>query len=200
MLLLSVIAGVVCPPYESVNVPLAVGVLLALAIAPAGMAHAGDLDNQGGRLSAAGALNFTGNSLNNLLYAGVGNNVINASTGTDTLSYRYATAAVTLDLSKTTAQATGGSGSDTVSGIENLTGSKYNDKLTGSSGANRLDGGSGNDTLSGGSGNDTLIGGTGNDTLIGGAGKDSLTGGIVHLGAVTEPAFEAGGGLMQQHA
>jgi hypothetical protein len=29
VLLLSVTAGVVCPPYESVNVPLAVGVLAA---------------------------------------------------------------------------------------------------------------------------------------------------------------------------
>jgi Ca2+-binding RTX toxin-like protein len=132
---------------------------------------------ENGRIMASGAANLTGNSLNNLLFAGAGNNVINGGTGTDTLSYLYASAAVTLDLSAITAQATGGSGSDTVSLVENLTGSSYNDRLTGNSVANRLDGGSGNDTLSGGAGNDVLVGGAGIDVLAGGAGKDSLTGG-----------------------
>jgi Ca2+-binding RTX toxin-like protein len=126
-----------------------------------------------------GAANMTGNSLNNVIQAGVGNNVINGGSGTDTVSYAagVGSTGVKVSLATTAAQATGGSGSDTLVSIENLLGSQYADQLTGNTGANRLEGGAGNDTLSGGSGNDTLDGGAGNDTLIGGAGKDVMTGG-----------------------
>ena len=55
-------------------------------------------------------------------------------------------------------------GSDTLIGIENLTGSSFNDALTGDGNANMLSGGAGNDTLDGGAGNDTLDGGAGTDT------------------------------------
>ena len=58
---------------------------------------------------------------------------------------------------------------DQITGIENLTGSAFNDTLTGDKAANRLQGGSGNDILSGG---------TGADVIYGGAGIDSLTGGV----------------------
>jgi Ca2+-binding RTX toxin-like protein len=120
-----------------------------------------------GRLLSTGAANLTGNSLNNVLYAGVGNNVLNGSTGIDTVSYAYGvtgTTGVTVSLAVTTAQATGGSGSDTLIGIENLTGSNNNDTLSGNSAANVLDGGAGNDTLDGGTGIDTMTGGDGSDT------------------------------------
>jgi Ca2+-binding RTX toxin-like protein len=123
---------------------------------------------ENGRILATAAANLTGNTLDNLLYAGAGNNRLNGSTGTDTVSYAYGlsgTTGVTVSLSLTTAQATGGSGSDTLIGIENLTGSNYNDRLTGNAGANSLSGGSGNDTLTGGAGKDQLTGGTGNDTF-----------------------------------
>jgi Ca2+-binding RTX toxin-like protein len=85
---------------------------------------------ENGRILSTGAANLTGNSLNNVLYAGVGNNVLDGSTGTDTVSYAYGvtgTTGVTVSLALTTAQATGGSGSDTLIGIENLTGSAYAD-------------------------------------------------------------------------
>jgi hypothetical protein len=72
-----------------------------------------------------------------------------------------------------TAQVTGGSGTDTLISIENLTGSNSADTLTGSSGANSLNGGTGNDTLAGGTGDDTLDGGTGADLLKGGLGNDT---------------------------
>ena len=120
---------------------------------------------ENGRITATGAANLTGNGLNNFVYAGAGNNVLDGSTGNDTTSYAYATAAVTVSLAVTTAQTTGGSGSDTLTAIENLTGSTYADKLTGSTGTNALDGGAGNDTLSGGLGADRLTGGTGADTF-----------------------------------
>ncbi|MER2626065.1 MAG: M10 family metallopeptidase C-terminal domain-containing protein, partial [Accumulibacter sp.] len=48
----------------------------------------------------------------------------------------------------------GGSGSDTLIGIENLTGSNNNDTLTGNSLANVLTGGLGKDLLIGGAGSD----------------------------------------------
>ena len=46
----------------------------------------------------------------------------------------------------TAAQNTGGAGTDTLSGFENLTGSAFNDTLTGSTAANVLMGLDGNDT------------------------------------------------------
>ena len=57
------------------------------------------------------------------------------STGTDTVTYLYGvngTAGVTVSLAAATGQSTGGSGTDTLSGIENLTGSNNADTLTGS--------------------------------------------------------------------
>jgi Ca2+-binding RTX toxin-like protein len=130
---------------------------------------------ENGRILATGAASLVGNTLNNVLYAGVGNNTLNGSTGTDTVSYAYGvtgTAGVTVSLSLSATQATGSSGLDTLIAIENLTGSSYNDTLTGNTATNVLDGGSGNDTLDGGAGNDRLVGGVGKDLLTGSAGND----------------------------
>jgi Ca2+-binding RTX toxin-like protein len=65
---------------------------------------------------------------------------------------------------------------DSLSGVENLVGSAFNDQLTGDAAANSLSGGAGNDTLTGAAGNDTLVGGTGGDTYVlgRGAGQDSV--------------------------
>jgi len=68
-----------------------------------------------------------------------------------------------------------GKGSDTLIGVENLSGGAGNDTLTGDSHANAIDGGRGNDKLYGGSGNDTLIGGAGNDRMDGQAGTDRVS-------------------------
>jgi Ca2+-binding RTX toxin-like protein len=111
-----------------------------------------------GRILSSSAANLTGNSLGNVLYAGVGNNILDGSTGTDTVSYAYGvsgTTGVTVSLALTSAQDTGGSASDTLLGIENLTGSAYADRLTGNSRANVLNGGAGVDTMTGGDGSDT---------------------------------------------
>ncbi len=83
--------------------------------------------------------------------------MLGGGAGIDTLSYAYGvagTTGVTVQLASTIAQATGGSGSDTLSGIENLIGSAYADSLTGSGGNNVLIGGAGKDTLKGNGGND----------------------------------------------
>ena len=110
------------------------------------------------------AANGIGNALDNLIYAGNGNNVINGGAGSDTVSYFFATSAINVTLALVTAQTTGGSGTDTIASIENLFGSNYNDTLTGNVHANTLSGGAGDDTLDGGSGADRLVGGAGADT------------------------------------
>src|SRR5450631_2041240 len=124
-----------------------------------------------------------GGTGNDTLIGGQGNDTLIGGSGTDTADYSTATAAVTVNLSMTGGQNTVGAGTDTLSGIENLTGSNYNDTLTGDANDNTLTGGAGNNTLVGGAGNDTLIGGAGNDTLAGGTGTDtadysSATGGV----------------------
>jgi len=134
---------------------------------------------ENGRIMSSGTASLTGNSANNTLYAGTGNNIIHGSSGTDTVSYLYgASSGVTVDLSITTAQDTVGSGTDTLISIERLYGSNYADTLTGTSGSNYLRGHGGSDRIdSGGSGNNTLIGDAGNDYLISGTGNDVLDGG-----------------------
>lgn len=62
---------------------------------------------------------------------------------------------------------------DTLSSIENVTGSAYHDRLVGDGQNNVLTGRGGDDELIGGGGNDTLNGGIGNDTMAGGAGDDT---------------------------
>jgi len=118
-----------------------------------------------------------GGSGDDTLDGGAGNDTLRGRDGNDTASYASATAGVTVSLALTTAQDTLGSGTDTITSIENLTGSSFNDKLTGNSSANVINGGAGNDVLNGGDGNDTLIGEDGNDRLNGGSGADVLDGG-----------------------
>ncbi|MDV3456863.1 M10 family metallopeptidase C-terminal domain-containing protein [Sphingomonas sp. HF-S4] len=96
----------------------------------------------------AGNDTLDGGEGNDTLIGGAGNDVLIGGGGTDTASYADATAGVTVNLGLAGAQATGGAGSDTLSGIENLTGSAFNDVLIGNAGANRIDGGAGLDTVS----------------------------------------------------
>ncbi len=105
------------------------------------------------RLMGTNALNGYGNVLNNIVWVNTGNNVVDGGGGTalvgDTLSYEFgATSGITFDLSITTAQVTGGSGTDTAANFENLIGSNYDDVLSGNQVANVLDGFAGIDTLS----------------------------------------------------
>ena len=133
-----------------------------------------------GRILATGAADLTGNALDNLLYAGQGSNVLSGAAGNDVASYIYAitgTTGVTLSLDLTSAQATGGSGNDTLIGIESIVGSVAGDTLAGNSQANTLNGDAGNDKLQGLGGNDKLLGSLGNDTLDGGTGNDLMLGG-----------------------
>jgi Ca2+-binding RTX toxin-like protein len=88
------------------------------------------------------------------MLGGADNDTLIGGAGIDTAFYT-GIAAVTVNLSLTTAQNTGGAGIDTLSGIDNLIGSQAGDTLTGNSGNNRIDGNLGNDTMAGGLGLDT---------------------------------------------
>ena len=116
-------------------------------------------------IGAAGNDSLLGGVGNDTLLGGAGNDSLDGgAAGSDTASYADAAAGVTVSLAITTAQNTVGSGTDTLTNIENLTGSNLNDTLTGNTAANILNGGTGNDTLNGGAGNDSLIGAAGSDT------------------------------------
>ncbi len=66
---------------------------------------------------------------------------------------------------------------ETISGVEIVIGTSFNDRIVGSDDTDYLVGGAGNDTLFGGNGHDELYGGEGNDLLVGGNGSDFLVGG-----------------------
>lgn len=95
-----------------------------------------------------------GNNLANTLQGFGGDDVLDGRAGIDTVIYRDATAAVTVNLA--TGKSTGGSGADTLISIENVVGSRFNDTITGNAGNNVLDGFLGNDRIDGGAGVDTV--------------------------------------------
>jgi Ca2+-binding RTX toxin-like protein len=133
-----------------------------------------------------------------------GNDTINGGGGLDRVEYNQSPTGVIVDLAAGTAS-DGFGGTDTLIGIEQATGSLFDDVFIGSNGNNRFDGGAGSDTVSyqaaasgvtvnlgivnaaqntGGGGSDTLIsienvvGSAFNDTLIGNAGANYLMGGL----------------------
>ncbi|WP_241872444.1 DUF5801 repeats-in-toxin domain-containing protein [Aeromonas hydrophila] len=124
-------------------------------------------------LGGAGNDNLNGGEGNDILVGGAGNDTLNGGNGNDTASYLDSTAGVTVTVNGNN-QSTGGAGTDSLSNMENLIGSMFNDSLTGDGNANVLSGLAGNDILIGGGGDDMLIGGTGSDTMTGGTGKDTF--------------------------
>ena len=113
---------------------------------------------------------------NDILDGGVGNDLVNGGDGIDYVSYAASGSAVSVDLALTVQQNTLGQGLDTLSNLENVTGSNYADTISGNAVNNALDGGLGNDVLSGRDGVDTLHGNEGDDRLYGGNGDDLLYG------------------------
>ncbi|MBX9885640.1 MAG: M10 family metallopeptidase C-terminal domain-containing protein [Novosphingobium sp.] len=132
------------------------------------------LGQAGNDLLDGGAGNdmLSGGENDDVLIGGAGDDKLDGGTGNDTASYAGGSAAVRVSLAITGAQATGGGGNGTLTGIENLVGGTGADLLIGDAGANVLDGGNGADQLAGGGGADILIGGGGRDMLEGGEGGD----------------------------
>ncbi|MBD9484678.1 retention module-containing protein [Pseudomonas sp. PDM14] len=107
-------------------------------------------------IGGAGNDTLNGGNGDDLLVGGAGNDTLNGGAGIDTASYVDATSGVTVSLAISGAQNTLGAGNDTLTGIENLIGSRFDDVLIGNSGSNTLSGNGGNDTLTGGGGADTF--------------------------------------------
>lgn len=126
---------------------------------------------------------ISGGEGNDLLFPGnffgttnINNNIIDGGNGTDTLDYSAynsegGSQGVFVDLSNPNPQETNQKGTalistDTISNVENLVGTNYDDTLFGTVGSNDINGGTGNDIINGNGGADTLSGEGGNDTII----------------------------------
>lgn len=96
--------------------------------------------------------------------------------GIDTAFYFDSNVGVGINL-QTGQGSLGSAEGDTLTSVENVWGSSYNDSLLGDDGDNQLVGLDGNDVLKGGGGADSLDGGSGDDILKGGGGADHFEGG-----------------------
>ncbi len=113
---------------------------------------------------------------NDTLTGGAGNDVLDGGNGVaDVASYANATAGVTVSLAVAGAQNTIGAGTDTLVGIEAVTGTAFHDVLTAADTGAALHAGGGNDTLYSGAGNDVLDGGAGAADV---ASYDNATAGV----------------------
>lgn len=137
-------------------------------------------------IGGAGNDTMSADSGSDRFNGGAGNDILLAGSGEDIAEYTTAASGVIVSLNVSGPQNTGGAGVDTLSGMDHLIGSNFNDSLTGYADYNVLSGLGGNDALfglggsdqlNGGSGNDALNGGYDGDTLNGGLGRDTLTGG-----------------------
>lgn len=110
-----------------------------------------------------------GGDENDTLRGGLGADTIIGGDGFDTASYADSNEGVTVSLRDNAPVATGGTAEgDTLSGIEGLIGSEFNDNLTGQENnvEDFIDAGDGNDTIYTRGGNDTIIAGDGDDHII----------------------------------
>ncbi|HSH92577.1 MAG TPA: calcium-binding protein, partial [Roseimicrobium sp.] len=107
-------------------------------------------------LTGSGAINATGNALdnvltgngvNNVLIGGIGADRLDGGGGADTASYASSGSGVAVSLALGTGIG-GDAEGDRLFNIENLTGSNFNDTLEGNAGNNNLVGGLGIDTVS----------------------------------------------------
>ncbi len=114
-----------------------------------------------------------GNGGNDRFVNGVAGDSFDGGAGIDTVDYSTAGAGV---VSSLVAGAAGNTGGDSFVNVENIVGSRFDDRLSGDGGANLINGGQGRDTINGGDGADILLGGRGDDSLSGGTGADILSG------------------------
>jgi subtilisin family serine protease len=111
-----------------------------------------------------------GGNGNDTLLGGPGNDSLNGAAGVDTADYTQSATAVNVSLATGSAS---GQGTDTLTALENVTGSSVGDVLAGNDGPNTLIGYGGNDQLNGNGGNDLLRGVGGDDAYNGGTGNDT---------------------------
>jgi Ca2+-binding RTX toxin-like protein len=105
----------------------------------------------------AGDDTLAGGAGDDILNGGAGGDLLRGDSGVDTADYSTASAGVKVNLGLATSQNTYGSGPDTLTAIENLIGSHFNDYLVGSKTNNVLTGGLGADSLFGKAGADRFV-------------------------------------------
>ena len=141
-------------------------------------------------IGGAGNDTFHGSAGADSIYGGT----LTAAGGVDTVNYSASTSAVSVDLTKTTAQSGGDAAGDILFNISNLVGSDSGDTLTGTTAANTLSGGKGDDTIMGGGGTDSLVGGDGKDSLTGGTAADTFDLATGNASLAGDKAIGGGGG------
>jgi Ca2+-binding RTX toxin-like protein len=119
---------------------------------------------------------------NDFLQGGGGDDSLQGAAGIDTADFSDSAGGVNVDLAAQTAL---GDGTDTLSSIENASGSSSADQLSGNGGPNSLQGLAGNDQIDGGGGSDVIDGGANDDsiyakdglvdTVVCGSGNDTAT-------------------------
>ena len=114
---------------------------------------------------------LTGDPGDNFILGMAGDDTIDGAGGFDVSIYWFASGAVTANLQAGTS--TGGDGNDSLTSIEGLNGSDFDDQLVGNNEDNFLDGSAGNDSMDGGAGADWIMGGDGRDQINGGANNQS---------------------------
>ena len=102
---------------------------------------------------------LNGRGGNDTFFGSKGDDTLIGGDDVDTVDYSDNDQAISANLARNAVTKGDGNGTDTISGIENVVGSNYDDILTGDEKDNELDGRGGNDTFYGSKGNDTLIGG-----------------------------------------
>jgi Ca2+-binding RTX toxin-like protein len=118
---------------------------------------------------------LTGDEQNNVFAGLEGDDAIDGGGGLqDRVFYWWAKGPVTVDLTVGTAT---GEGTDTLTELEWVGGSSFNDTITGDVNPNYIWGNNGDDTIYGNDGNDTIDAGNGNDIVDGGPGTDSCLNG-----------------------
>jgi Ca2+-binding RTX toxin-like protein len=134
----------------------------------------------------SGSISVTGNSVNNVFIMGTGAQSVSGGAGFDTVSYAH-TSAVSVDLLNWTFG--GEAADDYMTGIENLTGSAYDDVLRALGTQSIIDGGPGADVMEGRNGGDIYYVDNSGDVVIEAAGGGSDEVRIRNLASYTLPAF-----------
>jgi len=116
-------------------------------------------------VAGAGADRICAGTGNDSLLAEQGDDSIDGGEGTDGVYYFTATGPVQVNLA--TGLATGAAGRDTLLGIENAFGTRFDDTLIGNDEMNVFSGDAGRDRLDGGANSDALDGGADDDAIIG---------------------------------
>lgn len=129
------------------------------------------LDGNDGIFASGGSDTIDGGAGNDTIEGSTGGDSINGGDGIDEAAYGNSGAVnVTINSSSNSGSEAAG---DSLTNIENLAGSGFDDTLTGDGFANAINGAAGKDTIDGDGGSDTLTGGAGDDTFDWNAATDS---------------------------